>query len=129
MRELMGVPFVHQGRDSTGVDCVGALAHAFDYQGDIPAYPIDPVNGELERELERIFGAPLAVMPGADFAYEIGDVLSMRFVGPTRHVGMVANYIKPPHLSLIHTSASVGKVVEHIFDPKWRRRVVKVWRP
>ncbi len=129
MREVMGVPFLHQGRDRSGIDCVGALAYAFDYKGDIPAYSRDPVNGELERELERIFGEPIYTKPPLDFAYQVGDVLSIQFVGPTRHVALVADYVIKPHLSMTHTSASVGKVVEHISDQKWRRRVVKVWRP
>ena len=137
MRELVAAktPFVHQGRTVQGIDCVGALAYAFQYQGEVPAYPEDPVNGELERELIRVFGQPqlyrasLLEHPVVIQDLRVGDVVSMQYRGPVRHVGLVGDYPYPGELSLIHTDAILKKVTEHRFDQKWLRRVVGVWRP
>ena len=131
MRELVAakVPFVHQGRDFNGIDCVGALIYAEEYDGDIPSYPDNPVNGELERHLSSILGPPTFVRP---FDYGLllpGDILSMQYKGPIRHVALVVPHVSIPNqLSIAHTDSSVGYVTEHILDLKWLRRIVKVWR-
>lgn len=139
MRELveLRVPFVHQGTTLAGLDCVGGLAYAFQYEGELPSYPRDPVNGELERELRRVFGEPVFYRHNirtdpivTNTQLRRGDVVSMQYAGPTRHVGLIGDYRPvPTELTLLHTSAAIGRVVEHILDDKWRRRVVGVWRP
>lgn len=131
MRELVAAraPFVHQGRSTTGIDCVGALIHAIDYKGCVPAYPRDPVNGELERQLTAIFGDPVVVGPVTMGHLKAGDVIAMQYAGPTRHVGMVCDHVSiPGALSMIHTDSILGEVTEHIMDDRWLRRVTKVWR-
>lgn len=131
MRELVAAraPFVHQGRSAAGIDCVGALIYAIDYKGRVPAYPRDPVNGELERQLTAIFGEPVASTPVAFGELRPGDVIAMQYAGPTRHVGMVCEHVAIPGvLSMIHTDSILGEVTEHIMDDRWLRRVTKVWR-
>lgn len=139
LRDLVAadVPFLHQGRDFQGIDCVGALAYGFQYTGnDIPNYPENPINGELERELNRIFG------PAYKYRFNLldpsitrdelqeKDILSIQYRGPVRHVAVVVNHrVLPGQLSMIHTDYAVGKVVEHILDERWLRRIVGVWRP
>lgn len=138
LREMVAAKttWVHQGRSIHGADCVGALVYAFQYDGEVPAYPRDPVNGELERELRRVFGEPIlyrdnlldSVVDRA--ALRAGDIVSCQYAGPVRHVAVVADHpALVGQLSLIHTSATVGFVVEHILDAKWMRRIVGVWRP
>lgn len=136
MRELAAarVPFVHQGRDLHGIDCVGALAYAFQYRGELPAYPDNPVNGELEIHLAQVFGTPVKVTSrenpiGLD-DLQPGDVVSMQYRGPARHVALIVAHVSLPGvLSVIHTDSMVERVTEHILDAKWVRRIVKVWRP
>ena len=54
----------------------------------------------------------------------------MQYAGPVRHVAIVVPHIAIKGvLSIVHTDAMVGHVVEHILDEKWRRRIAKVWRP
>ena len=128
------VPFVHQGRSLAGIDCVGALAWILEYDGEIPAYPRDPVGGELERELERILGEPVLscsrVAPLKDAtALQPCDIVSMQYAGPIRHVGILVPYIPDPsHLALVHTDSDVGRTTECILDDYWIRRIMKVWR-
>lgn len=138
MRELVAaqVPFVHQGRDFNGIDCVGALAYAFQYTDELPAYSRDPINGELERGLRVVFGEPLlerpsTLSPALDSALlRPGDIVSMQYLGPVRHVALLAQHVAIPGvLSVIHTDSMLGKVIEHILDAKWERRIMRVWRP
>lgn len=137
MRELVDakVPFLHQGRDFNGIDCVHSLAYAYQYEGQIPAYPRNPVNSELERELEKIFGPPiLSVHPKEPLEntsrLKVLDILSMQYRGPIRHLAMIVPHISLPGvLSIAHADSMKGHVIEHILDRKWIRRIVKVWRP
>lgn len=128
-RELKGVPFLHQGRSKEGIDCIGFVAYAIDYPFDqIPAYPPDPINGELERAMTAAFGLPNFIKPTADVLRE-GDLCAMQYKGPIRHVGIVLNHLTlPGELSLIHTDSMVGEVTECRLDAKWLRRIEKVWR-
>lgn len=141
-RELVTaeVPFLHQGRDFNGIDCVGCLVYAFEHPlEDVPGYPRDPYRGELDRQLMRVFGEPLQeaeVAKGGECLHRIdvsqlreADIVSMQYRGPVRHVGIIAEHpAYPGHLSLIHTDATVGKVTEHLLDEMWADRIVRVYR-
>lgn len=139
LRELVAarVPFVHQGRTFEGIDCIGALTYAFLYKGDIPSYPDNPINGELETELTRRMGPPLLdvhrlhPLTTTENLQSL-DVLSIQYRGPVRHVAICVPHLDqrncPGAISIVHTDAMVGRVTEHILDAKWLRRVVKVWR-
>lgn len=138
MRELVAnkTPFVHQGDNPiSGIDCVNALKYAFQYEGEIPAYPENPINGELELNLQRIFGPPILSRSPHDPVFTNDqlralDIVSMQYRGPARHVALVVDHIAiKGALSVIHTDASLNKVTEHILDFKWQRRILKVWRP
>lgn len=124
-RALIGVPWVHQGRNlAVGLDCIGLLAVVFAgtryAEHDCTEYGRDPHDGLLERHLRSVFGAPRDDV-------QQGDVVAMRYVGPIRHVGIVGDH--PHGLSLIHTDASIGRVTEHRIDEKWARRIALVFRP
>jgi cell wall-associated NlpC family hydrolase len=132
---MLGVPFLHLGRDRNGIDCVGLLAYAREYPArKLPAYPRDPLRGELEQQLDAILGPPVATSTGADTeqlraALLPGDVVAMAYAGPIRHVGLVAQHPSYPEaLSLIHTDSRLGYVTEHILDAKWLRRIRRVYR-
>lgn len=128
-RSLIGTPFMHLGRGELAVDCVGMLMYAFDYPlHDVPAYPRDPYNNELETHLTRILGPAVIEYPSMD-QLRPGDVVAMQYRGPVRHVGLLAMYEPAPELlSLIHTDSSVGAVTEHRLNEKWVRRIAKVYR-
>lgn len=134
-RSLLGTPFIHQGRTASGIDCIGLLAYALDYRGKMPAYPRDPVNGELERELERIFGPPVVTADRRNplrttAGLQRCDILSIQYKGPIRHVAMVVEHVAIPNqLSIIHTDSNVERVTECILDQYWLNKIVKVWRP
>ncbi len=116
-RSYVGVPFRHQGRTRHGVDCIGLVVCAARDAGlalvDRTDYPRDP-NGLLPVEMARQFAA---VETGQG-----GDILLMRFRGEPQHVAILAGE------TLIHGYASIGRVVEHGLDAKWRRRIVAAYR-
>jgi len=116
-RSYVGVPFRHQGRTRHGVDCIGLVVCAARDIGltlaDRTDYPRDP-NGLLPLEMARQF-APVE-------SPQAGDILLMRFRGEPQHVAILAG------AALIHGYASIGRVVEHGMDAKWRRRIVAAYR-
>lgn len=127
-RALLGVPFLHQGRDpAIGLDCVGvaiAAARACGVQvidrvgyGRMPigdevwSGPSGGLLGAIDEQpgLRRVRGAPRA-----------GDVLVLRFARLPQHVAICAGE------TMIHGWESVGRCVEHPLDATWRRRIVAV---
>lgn len=116
-RSYVGVPFHHQGRTRHGVDCIGLVVCAARDVGLVLAdrtdYPRDP-NGLLPVEMARQFAAVESAQGG--------DILLMRFRGEPQHVAILAG------TTLIHGYASIGRVVEHGLDAKWRRRIVATYR-
>lgn len=127
------VPFLHQGRNEYGSDCIGLLVYCTGYPEDeIPSYSRDPHNGLLEWHLEAAFGAPVCTAgPEGVQVGQLrpGDLVALAYGRAVRHVGVIA--LHPVHagcLSLIHTDSSVGKVTEHILDEPWLKRIRKVHR-
>lgn len=122
-RELIGMPFRHQGRAHSGkTDCAGVACHVaarlgIEYadQGD---YPRLPGGGRLEAALD---GQPgLVRVASADM--QAGDLLLMRFSGEPQHIAIYTGS------TIVHAYERVGKVVEHGLDAAWRRRIVRVYR-
>lgn len=122
-RSLLGVPWVHQGRDPTvGIDCIGLLLLCFNATDDT-VYGRDADPELFEGRAEFHLGPPVDDEP------QVGDVVLLGFghVGRIRHIAIIGDY---PYggLSIIHTDSIVGRVVEQRFDNKWRVRVRKVYR-
>jgi NlpC/P60 family putative phage cell wall peptidase len=128
-RSWLGVPWRHQGWTRDGCDCVGlvrGVAHAlglFDASDDNPAharfvgYPRQPDPPLMQAALALYFTpVPLA-------AAGPGDVLWLRFAGEPRHLAILGD-----DDSVIHALESMGKVVEHRLDARWRQRCIASWR-
>ena len=119
-RSALGVPFKHQGRSLSGMDCAGLVVHVarslnLDYiDGD--GYSRRPYGGLLETALD---GQPCLERVTTR---QPGDVLLMRFTGEPQHLGIFTGD------ALIHSYANVGKVCEHWIDEAWARRIARVYR-
>lgn len=126
-RALLGVPFVHQGRDpEIGIDCIGLLvcaAHScglkpeYDYTNYQPQPNADTLRRELGREL-----SPIRIEDVAD-----GDVLMLKFRHQPQHVGLAAT--NPAGVrTIIHTlrteSKAVNQVIEEVLHQRWSGKVV-----
>lgn len=118
-RKRIGLPFVHQGRTEFGVDCVGLVVKSaeeigVDTSGDKTNYSRLP-HGVLLPVLDDI-------MFRVDGDWQVGDILVMKFLNEPTHVGIWTGE------NIIHSYSTLGKVVEHRMDDKWKRRVVAVYR-
>lgn len=112
------VPFHHQGRVRSGVDCLGLVIAVAGGLGILPAgadrtdYGHNPDGAELVGALER-YCTPLA-------APQPGCVAVIRWRREARHVAIVGG--SPAALTLIHSHRSFGGVVEHSLTRAWRSR-------
>lgn len=77
-------------------------------------------------EVTKALGHPVATGDGAWRYAQPGDVLSIRYARE-RHVAIASELYG--HLAMIHADNSIGRIVEHPMDDRWKRRVVAVWRP
>lgn len=117
-RALIGTPFVHQGRTRHGVDCIGlivlaAQAVGIDTRADRTDYGRRP-HGVLQPILDA------AMVKVTD--WQPGDTLVMAFRHEPMHVAIYTG------ATVIHTYATLGKVVEHDLDARWRARVAGAYR-
>ncbi len=125
-RECLGTRYHHQGRvRGVGMDCVGLIVYVakelglFDYD-DRANYSRIARGGVLCQEMARFM--PKWVSPEDA---KIGDVLVFWISDRTRrpqHMGIKTDY------GLIHTYSDVGRVVEHVLDERWTRRIVRAHR-
>jgi len=122
-RELLDMPFRHQGRASSGkTDCAGVICHVAESHGlpyaDQTNYPRLPGSGRLESALDDqpcLIRVPVSTR-------QAGDVLLMKFAGDPQHLAIFTGS------TIIHAYETVGKVAEHRLDEAWERRIVRVYR-
>ena len=122
-RELLDMPFRHQGRASSGkTDCAGVICHVAEAHGlpyaDQTNYPRMPGSGRLEAALDEqpcLTRVPVSTR-------QAGDVLLMKFAGDPQHLAIFTGS------TIIHAYETVGKVAEHRLDEAWERRIVRVYR-
>lgn len=121
-RSWLGVPFAHQGRSRSGVDCAGFVICVCRQVGSVPAafdlngYRRWPEGGELMRACdEHMIGSSL----------DVAHIAVMRFSEAPQHLGFLAPY-RHGGLSLVH--AIRRGVVEHRIDRLWRSRMLAFYR-
>lgn len=116
-RTWIGVPWVHQGRNRFGVDCIGLLLVVgwklglSDY--DVTGYGRVPNGDFMLRECARLLVPTAAERPG--------DVLLMRFKREPQHLAFVTDR------GMLHAYAGAGRVVETTMPRQWRDRIVGVY--
>lgn len=123
-RGLVGVRFVHQGRDpAIGLDCVGVAIGAARACGlsvlDREGYGRAPGDDHAQTGLIAVIAAQPCLRrvqrpPAA------GDLLIMQFARVPHHVAICGGD------TVIHALGSIGRCVEHPIDATWRRRIVGV---
>jgi len=119
-RGWLGVPFMHQGRSSAGVDCAGLVICLGRDLGQLPAdfdvngYTRQPDGSMFAHCAERLLPSPARV----------GAVALMRFTDEPQHLGILVPY-RHGGLAIVHALQSAGRVVEHRLDANWRARIVR----
>lgn len=120
-RALVGVPFRHQGRNVTGIDCLGLLllagsrAQVLDSSIERADYGRAP-HAALEERLAYHCDRLELVEPGA--------VIAIKWPGDIR-AGHVA--IATPGGQMIHSYSVAGGVVEHGYRGHWPRWTKSIW--
>ena len=116
-RSWTGVPWLHQGRNRYGVDCIGLVLVTCwalgltDY--DVKGYGRVPDADFLRAECERLMVRVREAQPG--------DVYLMRFKREPQHLAIATER------GLLHAYAGAGRVVETSLPPQWRERIVGVY--
>lgn len=130
-RRWLDTPYRHQARmRGAGCDCGGLIGGVAVALSIVPAgwwrdsfdpqfggYGRQPVDGTLRRICES-FMRRVEVK-----AFDIGDVLLMRFESEPQHLAIAADY-RHGGMSVVHAMSRVGKVAEHRLSPLWAARVV-----
>ena len=124
-RGWIDVPFRHQGRSTSGVDCIGIFSCISQKIGrNIPVpnnYTHHPDQKFLLSEMERLFDR----IEKSELAP--GDLVLLRFADdrrrvPNRHVAIRTD------LGLLHASATFRKVTEHTLDDEWLAKIEHCFR-
>ena len=131
-RDLIGTPFVHQGRiPHVALDCAGLVVAVAQAVGaeyiDQTGYSRSPSGGLLEAALDDQPG--IARVTLAD--RQPGDILLMRFAGDPQHLAILVDDAPkeaPLGGTIIHAYEAPGIVCEHDLTDLWQRRIVRVYR-
>lgn len=118
-RAYRGVPWRHQGRSRTGMDCAGLIVLAYRDAGvelkDLIGYTRHPwrdgLVGALRDNFKSVEGAP-----------QPGDVLLFRVTKEPQHLAIATDR------GMIHSHVGSPGVVEHGMDAYWLDRLVGVYR-
>lgn len=114
-RSWVGVPYIHQGRNRFGVDCIGlviAVRHALGLPHyDVADYGRVPDGVRLRSECAKFMTPVAEAQPG--------DVYLMRITKYPQHLAIATER------GLLHAWGPAGKVVETTMPTSWRSRVVQ----
>lgn len=118
-RAYLGTKYHHQGRlIRVGVDCIGILVGVGRTCGaeieDCTNYSNQPDGKTLIEQCEKNLKREDGVVPGriGIFAFDSGM---------PQHAAIFTPY------GMIHTYTRVRKVVEHVYDEYWQKRLHSVW--
>lgn len=125
-RACLGVPWMHQGRSASGMDCIGLLAAVGRRLGcDVPddaAYGRVPNGEQLLSEMRQyLLAEPIGTRP------QPGHMVALRVGLQPHHVGVIGDY-RHGGLSLIHGNSKAGCVTEHRLTPAWVAAIVELYR-
>lgn len=124
-RSWLAVPYRHQGRTRSGVDCIGfvwAVADELGYTTDIPNnYSSNPSGTELLKGCDR------TLVKTDRMQLSAGDVAILWGYtrGIPQHFAIVGE--QGPRLTLIHAWSKHHRVVEHSWDAFWLKRLVAIY--
>lgn len=132
-RDWIGVPFAHQGRSRSGVDCLGLLVMvaqglALNFQCR-PVRDCDDVTyGHRPDTVQLRAGLCAYLEPLSITAMQPADIVLMRVEHVPQHLAIVSDYPEPGQRGMIHAYAPARKVVEHRLCERWSSAIEAVFR-
>lgn len=132
-RTWLRVPYLHQGRNRFGADCVGFPLGVYAELGvelpDWRAYGTEADPDELLRRLRAALGPEIAVHPVRFADLQPGDIVLFRFPRTTapRHIGIVSDRTTGG-FNFIEANGNEGRVIERRLDERYLSRVTHVFR-
>lgn len=132
-RQFSGVRFMHQGRSTAGLDCLGlliiiaqTLGLRFDESAvdalDIPTYGARPDVLLLKHKLDtHLTTISLSSVREA-------DIVVLKVDGLPQHLALITDYPIDGEWGMIHAYAPARQVVEHRYDAQWRRQTYLAYR-
>jgi hypothetical protein len=133
-RSYLGVPFLHQGRNRSGLDCVGLRWIAGrDVGEDLPdyrEYRAQPNRGSLLAHVVARLGEPALSAPICLTDLRPDDTVLMRFYREPHHVAIVGEleYHEGKQLTLIHACGTEERVIEYRLTPDKAATFTHVFR-
>lgn len=117
-RKYIGVKWVHQGRSSAGMDCLGLIVMAardigYKAKEDFTTYGRRPDTNYMLSVLDGYFDRVDAekASPGDILVFRIPPSLSPQHLGIKSDIG------------ILHSTFTERKCVEHSLDKAWMRRI------
>lgn len=130
-KEYIGVPFLHQGKDRRGLDCIGLMmctARAHGYLIDVDPGTYNSVfSGRLfvrrmDTHLDRVNGE----WQDGDIALFSSGMSGGRNIDRVRHCGFL--YRKKGLWYMIHAYNPQQKVMDNRVDDMWMKLLFQVYR-
>jgi|WetSurSiteA1Bulk_404760.scaffolds.fasta_scaffold00619_4 cell wall-associated NlpC family hydrolase len=121
VRKYVGTPFLHQGRDKNGMDCIGIIVVPLN---EVGFFKYDNTNYKrygLGGEIIQILSKHCYEIDWPNEELKAGDIL-MFSRQKSQHLAIYTGS------TIIHANNFVGKVVEHDLDEKWTNLITKVFR-
>lgn len=119
-RTWVGVPFLHQGRSKSGVDCIGFVASVGAALGNHVFMDALPHNYARAPQARLVDGL---AMYSSQVPLQAGAVLLIKwpFDKDASHAAIYTGE------SIIHCFEAERKVVEHGYSIPWPNRTVSIW--
>jgi len=121
--KYLGIPYLHHGRDETGIDCWGLvrLVYKQEYQVDLPSFVESYLEDDRIRS-EELIAQYREGWEELDAPQE-GCVVVLRVMGHLSHVGVCIN-----ERQFLHAQEGSGSSVQDFDGVKWSRRVSGFYR-
>lgn len=133
-RTWIGVPYLHQGRNRFGVDCVGFpravyLELGADMPTDFRAYGEEADPEMLLSRLREALGPEAKAAPVRFSDLRSGDIVLFHFphVKTPRHLAIIADRAGGGW-NFIESNGNQGRVVERRLDDRYLARVTHLFR-
>jgi len=119
-RRWIGRPFLHQGSNWDGVDCIGLVVSVCRARGLLPEDFALPVYGRMPAN--GILDAGITSLCTRVEVAEPGTLLVVAWAREAAHVAICTGE------TMIHSYENVGRVIEHGYRGRWVRLTHSIWR-